>query len=364
MNSRVTIDSVAAPTRTIIVPTYKDHFPFAVRFLKNYCRRVRDRTPIPVHFITSDRDETAEFSHLIAQGGPGVRAHVSVTSIRDLLDQFGYPKEAAAAFSVNTFTNKASYQSIKKIMGVIQLGYDQTLVLDCECFVYRPVSFHQIFDEYFAGPMVFHSEIRCSISDQVNRASLSVIGASEATAPEIYRRWIFDYYGWFFEKDAVRQFQEHVENVHRKSLVDVLVETPDVFEIISYRWFLYLNRERFPRYRFLPAEDLIREYLGNAAEAYLGQYEDRGHGIVEGLFRGLSPEAFAGLGSFVNRYRLRFFRFDRSSDDQYHLVLRFLRTHPELAVMVSTTLGPELFSWNYWTRQSAKRILRRMGLRS
>jgi hypothetical protein len=35
-----------------------------------------------------------------------------------------------------------------------------------------------------------------------------------------------------------------------------------------------------------------------------------------------------------------------------------------LAVMVSTTLGPELFSWNYWTRQSAKRILRRMGLRS
>jgi hypothetical protein len=348
------------PTRGIVIPTYVVHFPAVLRFLESARRFIRDDPRVPIRVVTSDAEETELLNRQLAQPD---RDCVRVVSIRDLLREYGYA--GAESFSVKQFENKFSYQSIKKILGVIQFDFDQTLLLDSECLVFAPVSLNEVFASYFASPVLFHSAIRHPMLERVNRASASVIGENSA---EVLSRWIFEYQGWFFEKSAVTAFRDHVWATHGKDLIDVLVGTPDVFETISYNWFLYTHRDNYPKYRFVAAEEAVRQHLGESAEAFLADYENRPYGIVEHFLRGLKEENFEGLRSFVTQNDLRFFRWELWQDDHYWLVRRFLNMTPSLALLACSEDGPVLLSKSFrlrkWVRWLGRSALQLSGLRS
>jgi len=334
-------------TRGIILPTHRGHFPAVIQFLKSYHRYNVDVAPIPVHVITSDEDETYALSKLVPKGIP-----VAITSIRSLLADYGLPNAQAKSFSIKDFANKYSYQSIKKIVGVIVSGFEQSLVLDSECLLLRPTSLDSMFERYFSSPFLFHSPINHPFLDRINRASASVIGVAD---PDVLSRWFFEYQGWFFERKAVNAFRQHVECVHGQDLFDVLVATPDVFETISYNLFLYTHQKRFAAYRFLPVEEVIQASLGNRSESYLCSYTGA-HGVIEHLLAGLTAENLEGLRHVVERFSLAMFRWEKSSYEHYWLVRRLLADCPTLTMLVCSENALAFNSFTFWAKLLIRRI--------
>jgi hypothetical protein len=295
--------------------------------------------------ITSDDKETLDLACLLPNGIPA-----TVISIRKLLADYGIAIKKANAFSVNDFDNKYSYQSIKKIVSVISLQFKHSLVLDSECLLLRSTSFQRVFDQYFSSPILFHSQIKHPFLDRINRASASVIKANDDF---VLSRWIFEYQAWFFDRDMTDAFRHHVQAIHGQDLFDVLVQTPDVFETISYNWFIYLNRHQYPTYKFVSIEDAITDCLGGKADQYLASYTNP-HGIVEHFIEGLTSDNFEGLRCFVEQYRLSMFRWEPSSDVHYWLVRKFMRQCPSLAIVACSEHAQRLASQSFFIKQCIK----------
>ena len=86
----------------------------------------------------------------------------------------------------------------------------------------------------------------------------------------------------------------------------------NIWEAVSYWWFIYLRKEKYSHYRFLDGEDEIRKIFNNDKKCneYLSQYLTRSHGIIEFLPFALTDDNFEEIKSFYDKFSLSFIRIE------------------------------------------------------
>ena len=320
-------------TRAIVIPTWRGHFEANLRFLRSYAARAQYPQRIPVRFVVSNPAEAAELrARFAAEPALGV-VNIEIHAIPDILQRHGVDPSQAQAFRVENFENKYSYQSIKKLYGVLDSAADQVLVLDSEAYLWTPTDLDELFDRYFAAPFVFVSSTDNEFLRLVNRSSLLLVDPALGR-PDLLHRWVFEYPAWFFEKKTLAEFIAEIARQHGRPVFEVLSRSSNVFEVIGYYWFIYLHREAYPAYRFWEVAPLLEEALGPAPAAdFLALFRGRPHGILEHYLFGLTESNFENLSALIQRLGLHFVRIESfHAGGNMALVRRFIRHNPTIRV--------------------------------
>ncbi len=290
--------------RIVITPTFRPHFPFNREFLQSFEEKVEDAREVAVHFIVS-RGELAELKALLHEF-PALDVHAH--AIEDLLHASGYQVEAVDLLHE---VGKFAFQALKKLYALKALPYDQALVLDSESLVLKPTRMADVFDEYFAHPFVFYSDLSHraegwygSLSDAVTRNAAKLLGKPY---PDMY---FLEYYGWFYDKRLVEDMFAALPEELLSAVRGRLGREKHLFECVLYYTFLYANRSRYG-YHFISVNELLREYLGRTGyEEYIGNFQ--GHwealGVFELVSKEVSERSLPGLLRLFQEKNLRFYR--------------------------------------------------------
>ena len=297
--------------RIIVTPTFRPHFAFNREFLDSYREHAADAREVAVHFVVT-RDEMDEIRLLLADY-PELDLHAH--AFEDLLAAEGHVDDPLALLrEVGKFT----YQSLKKLYALRHLAYDQALVLDSEALVVKPVRMAQVFDDYFADPFVFYSDLSTRGDAWFEGLSDAAVRSASALLRIPYpKKYFLEYYGWLYDRaliDAVfEHFPEGLLAVLRSRNADKL----PVFECQLIYSVLLTQPDRF-RYRLVSANATLREYLGDAGYAeymshFVGGAEQMG--VFEMVSRRVNARLTPALERLYNDRHLLFYRFDVANEN-------------------------------------------------
>ena len=320
--------------RSVIIPTYPGHFSANEKFLGTLSRFGREPEGIIFRFILGHEEEARALSRLPAFLRARERFDIAAVALPEVLRMAGAEPALIARATLERMGDRFSYQSLKKVAGLLAFAAEESLLLDSECRLLRPTSFHELFDRFFAAPVIFFSRQNAPRLAGVNDASLTLL--SPDGLEEAHQRWIFEYQGWFYRRAALLAFAEHVREARGHSVLQALVETPNVYETISYNWFLYRHPEHFPGGRFVEAEEAMRAVFGEReGDAILRIFAGRACGIVEHLLAPLTLRRFRGYQRFIRRFGLQMLRVELGhAGYNLPLVWLFLRRTPEIRMLV------------------------------
>jgi len=289
--------------RIIITPTFRPHFPFNRDFLASYAENASDASEVPIHFVVS-RAELADLREMI-DDFPSVTAHAH--AIEDILAAAGYEVEAAELLGS---VGKFAFQCLKKLYALKGLSYDQALILDSEALLLKPTRVADAFDEYYADPYVFYSDLNHrnarwygELGDVVNTNAAKLLGVPY---PKMH---LLEYYGWFYDKRLVTGMFEALP-ADLLTAVRKLGRDKHIFECVLYYTYLFNNQDRHD-HRFVSVNDLLKEYLGESGYAeYIKNFT--GHWEQVGIFEFVSKEVternLPDLLRLFDEKRLRFYR--------------------------------------------------------
>lgn len=290
--------------RIIITPTFRPHFPFNKDFLSSLEQNAVDAAEVEVHFIVS-AGELEELRSLLA-GFPGL--NVEAHSFEDLLERSGHRLDATTLLAD---VGKFAFQALKKLYALKVLTFDQALILDSESLILKPTRIGEAFDEYFADPFVFVSDLHHrrdhwygELGDIVNQNAAKLL---DVPYPKMH---LLEYYGWFYEKRLVDALFAALPK-DLLAAVGRLGKNKHIFECAIYYTFIYNSPDHYG-YRFVSVNDLLREYLGAAAyDTYIGNFGN--HWEQVGIFEYVSKEVTdANLPDLLRLFRDKQLRFYRS----------------------------------------------------
>lgn len=290
--------------RIIITPTFRPHFPFNRDFLRSFEQNVLDALEIAVHFIVSNT-ELADMQSLLNEF-PTLDVHAH--AFEDLLRASGYEVESSELLQD---VGKFAFQSLKKLYALKVLEFDQALILDSESLVLKQTRVEDAFNEYFADPFVFYSDLSHrgdywygTLGDIVNQ---NVGKLLRIPAPKMH---LLEYYGWFYEKRLVRDLFAALPKDLLVAVRERLGKNKHFFECFLFYAFLYENRDHYG-YRFVSVNELLREYLGPAGyEEYIGNFKEHWEqvGIFEYVSKEITEHNLPALLKLFEDKKLRFYR--------------------------------------------------------
>ena len=284
--------------RCIIVPTWRGHFNQAIVLEESYIKNT-DKSARLV-FVCSDKEETEELRKILSGN-----ENVYFTDLEYLIkkvdgvDVKPYPQCAK-------ISGKHPYQGIKKAYALTGIEYSQALLMDCEAKFLKSCLLDDLFDEYFNQKTIWYSNLVPNLRS-VNEAAL-------ISLPKEFRNnltanaWLFEYQGWFFEKQLWLDAVNEIKKSHSTILKNFMSPPREVFEIVAYYQFLH---SRCSEYRFLNIEEEIKKFFTKEkAESFLGKFNNRHCGILEFFFRGSSPDNVNDMIKFINHHKIRFARIE------------------------------------------------------
>lgn len=289
--------------RIIITPTFRPHFPFNRDFLASFADHAIDADEVAVHFVVSKRE--VEDLQTIVSDFPRVQAQVH--AVEDLLGMSGYALDAGDLLRE---VGKFAFQCIKKIYALKNLDYEQALIIDSESLLLKPTRVGDAFDDYFADPYVCFSTLDHRnqnwyglLGDTVNRNASKLLGVPYP------RMHLLEYYGWFYDKrivaDMFAALPEDLIGAVRR-----LGHDKSVFECVLYYTYLFKDPGRYG-HRFVSVNDLLRDYLGEAAyTSYLADFGGFWEqvGIFEFVSKEVTESNLADLTRLFNDKKMRFYR--------------------------------------------------------
>ncbi len=300
---------MSQPCLTFVIPTYQPHFGFVRKLVGSLANFARDPEQLAVRIVVEQQNR--HFVESLAERWPSLG--ISYTTTESVLDDFGI------GLSPDAFLAKAgkfTFQSIKKIGGILTSDTDWVLVLDSESLFTKPFSVRTLLENHASRKYVFFSETasrqshwRNSLAETVtHNASLLLGGKTD--------KWLMEYYHWFYETEVWRDL---VRTLKRSGGLDTWLRgglKDGVFENILYYQFVSIN----PHYgyqlidvsaelkRHLPAHMAGR--LDSAPRDRLGIV-----GLLEYIASLVSVEEFRDLARFFDAYQLPFLRLEPSAFD-------------------------------------------------
>lgn len=303
---------MTGPRRILITPTFRPHFGFNQDFLRSYDQHVADAASVPVHFVVS-REELADLRALLAEFP---RLDLQAHAVEDLLAQAGHAVDGPTLLEE---VGKFAFQSLKKLYALRVLDHDQALILDSESLVLKPIRVGELFDEYFADPVVYWSGLEHRVDSWYGSLS-DVVTANAGVLLDVPypRMYLLEYYGWFYDKRHVDGLFAELGGDLLSAVRTKLGRQKAVFEMVLYYAYLAKDPHRHG-YRFVSVNDLLREYLGQDGYArYLRNFSGpwEAVGIFEFLSKEVSEANLDALQRMFRDHRLRFYRCELLNGNQ------------------------------------------------
>ena len=236
-------------------------------------------------------------------------------AFEDLLAAAGHADDPLALLrEVGKFT----YQSLKKLYALRHLAYDQALVLDSEALVVKPVRMAQVFDEYFADPYVFYSDLSTRGDAWFEGLSDAAVRSASALLRIPYpKKYFLEYYGWLYDRALIDALFEYFPEGLLAAIRSRNAEKLPVFECQLIYSVLLAQPGRF-RYRLVSVNQMLREALGAEGYAeymshFVGGAEQMG--VFEMVSRRVNARLSPALERLYNERHLRFYRFDVANEN-------------------------------------------------
>ena len=220
----------------ILIPTYEGHKYFLNYFL--YSISVNTPKNISIYLIVSKDD----YNIFVVMARNYVDLNINVLILSDIMREI-YKIYIDENFMLERL-GKVTYQSMKKIYGVIHLmnnNYDNVIVFDSECMIIKYIDINDYIDEYIKkkkNPYVIYSTCESSNSHihgiVLNNAN-SLIGTKNKNI------WLLEYYLWIYEKNIIYDFYKYIKNryIFCENLYEIFSMYSDIFIENVYFAFIY-----------------------------------------------------------------------------------------------------------------------------
>jgi len=159
-------------------------------------------------FVTSDTGETDQLRANLATQ-LAIMPNVYIVRIGDILVRAGASQAEADAwvYTGRKRVHKWPYQGIKKLYGSMYFNCSQSLIMDSEILALKPMSFQEMFDDYWRRPLVFystHTDTAWPAMGFLQEASYSLMKVGSHLFPK--NTWLFEYQGWFINITVLYDF--------------------------------------------------------------------------------------------------------------------------------------------------------------
>ena len=242
--------------RAIITPTFKEHFNYIKKYIDSFEACVLDSEDIPLVFIVSD-SEINELEKIIRSKRI---SNYKIISFDKLLKEYGI--ECSADHILKKY-GKFSFQTLKKLLPILYLDYDQVLLLDSESMWINRCRMNDVFDKYFSSPYLTVSNLdakQWDVFSMVEQQNIDLIFGFHQ------KYWPLENFVWFYEKkiieDLVTQLGSIFEicsKVESEAVYDKY--KAGVFEILLYQDYIINNNEKYG-YRIYHIDTELKRVLG------------------------------------------------------------------------------------------------------
>ena len=296
----------------LVIPTYRPHFNFNIKFLKSFYKHCLDRDDVTINFIISD-SEKKQFFELI---DPFLDImHIKIHTLKDIVKELF--NENINEETLLTKIGKHNLQSLKKIAGVYKLSNPYSLLFDAETLVIRDFKVQSLFDTYFnKNRCIYYTNNNygnfTGIHKQITEDCLTIL--QQKSGLPFY---FFETYNWFFEKTILDDLFTEIELKNNCNMFDILTGKYEViFETILYNLFIYFNKEKY-NYKFICINDELHKIMG--IEEY-NKY--KAHKDLPTAFefhtKVLNNEYYYNVFKvFYNKHKLNFFKYGILNESQF-----------------------------------------------
>lgn len=286
---------------TIVVPTYEKHFKQFSTLLTSINRRCLDKENLRVIVVIESKNYSL-FQSVIS----GQDINVSVVTTEEVLAGFEVlDKPTEFLMSVGKFT----FQSIKKIGGLLKAQSEWSIILDSETVFFKNFRVKELVKDYAARKYIFYSRTASrgpgwvnSLVDVVTKNCGNLLNVSSGD------RCYMELNVWFYESAKVHEWVATLENSLREFLAFPSPEKP-VFENVLY--YLFIEKYYQSEYKFLdfdaewkrlvPEEISGRYDLGTPHMSYLG---------ADHATYTLRSEEVPSISGFYKEYAIPFLRVE------------------------------------------------------
>lgn len=310
----------------IITPTYIKHFKYIEPYLRSFQKYVIDSKEIKIYFIIS-RAESASFKKIIA---PYKDLNIIILFFEEVLSCFGIqetPEKLLEKYGRFTF------QTLKKLYGVLYISEERSLVLDCESMWVTRTRMKDVFQDFFSQPRIYGSRLKDKRRIRLNFNQL--VKNIDILLGETCPYWFIENYMWFYEKKILKDLCakhgmpiELAEKIfYAPSEVEDNVHVQNgIFEVTLYQNYIYLNKKY--NYQFICVDDEMKKYLPqNEIDLYLDKfysYWKGSCGIMEHVCMFLTKKNIRGLISMFKNLKIFIFRCEITNAQNYLLQRRFV----------------------------------------
>ncbi|MGE4351928.1 MAG: hypothetical protein AB7E52_07050, partial [Bdellovibrionales bacterium] len=241
-----------SPHLSLVIPSYEKHatsFACLMKSLDTYCTDVEKVELV----LIIERANQPLFEPILASHSR-IRSQVIFTE--DVLSRFG-THETPGAFLQRI--GKFTFQSTKKLGGILASTAAWSLVLDSESEFVKPFSAQELLENYAQQKYIFYSQTACrgerwktGLSSLITGNCVKALGGGEED------RWFLEYFHWFYEKEKVVDLLENkVTSFFTDCFTDPTISQRDFFENVLY--YIYLSRNASEEYRFYDIVAVLKD---------------------------------------------------------------------------------------------------------
>ena len=246
-------------SRCVIIPTYRNHFPYIETFIESWVHFVQDAF-IPVYFIVSDKSELEELNFLISKTE---LKEFKNLNIEEILAHYGIKHSSDELLKV---LGRFSYQTIKKMYALYYIDFKQALILDSESICVSRINMDNFFDNYFSSPYVFYSnmpadeEYKNWVDYKTSKNVAKLLNCN------FRKKWYLEGFHWFYEKSIINDLFEFFHGKLFEAIYNycnAIIDDSEkaIFECVLYYTFVESNNHRY-KYNFIDTKAELAKTLG------------------------------------------------------------------------------------------------------
>lgn len=287
---------------TLVVPTYEKHFKQFCDLVASVRRYCVDRDNVKIIAIVESKNIPLFEKELLL----GSVVDVSFLPTEEVLKDFSIertPKEFLEA------SGKFTFQSIKKIGGLLKATTKWSIVLDSETIFFKKFSAMSLVRDYERKKYVFYTRTSRrgqgwpgGLIENVTKQCGNLLDVS--SGDRSYMELII----WFFETEKVRELAQRVSRNLRNLFDEPSVEKP-IFENILY--YLFIEKFYSDEYAFLDFEKEWKRLVPNEISGrYDLEYAPLSFCGADHVTYTIAPGETGKISPFFDEYQIPFLRVE------------------------------------------------------
>ena len=242
----------------LILPTYPPDFKWVNLFVRSVKKFCVDYDDVKIDFIVESENLALLRSNLAEL----ITDNMKIKSVEDILRRNKYNSKEATFYKSGD--RKYTYQSIKKILGVIDSDEEFNLVIDSDNIAIKQFEFKELFNNF--DKIYYCDWVTSDLQNCVRNNSNLLIKTN-------IESWTFESSFWPYKKSIMLKTLENVESVNvirKEELFNFLNCVPMFFEKCLYDYFTIKNNENF---EMISQQDAIKIFKNTKVEKILHNRE-------------------------------------------------------------------------------------------